>query len=56
MPDSEKQWWKEDADRVNKMCQLAAKNKAVVNCGDANPPELNEDGSLKEDKNEDSVS
>ena len=53
MPDkfkAESDWWKEDANRYNKMAEVATKSGVVVKTGgDLKPPKLNEDGSLKEE-------
>lgn len=44
--ESEQDFWKEDADRLNQMAELA---KGVsVDVKEGEPPELNDDGSLKE--------
>lgn len=44
-----KQWWREDAERVNRMAEIAREMGAVIDCGEGPPPELNDDGSLADE-------
>ena len=43
---NEAQWWAEDAERVNRLAEMAAKAGFVIPTGDRLPPQLNADGSL----------
>lgn len=42
------EFWKEDADRVNKMAKAAKKAGFVIDTKEGDPPDLEEDGSLTE--------
>lgn len=43
----EKSFWDEDAERLNRMCEIAREQGAVVDVKAITPP-LNKDGSLKQ--------
>jgi len=45
---TEEEYWKEDAERLNALADAAKKKGIVVQTRDDTPPELNEDGSLKD--------
>jgi hypothetical protein len=47
--DPEAEYWEEDAKRINKLSKLAKKLGYQVKTGE-DTPELNEDGSLKEEE------
>ena len=46
--DDEARWWREDADRLNTMAQVARDRGPLIKVGDDTPPALNPDGSLKD--------
>lgn len=43
----EKKWWEEDAERLNKMAEIARNKGKIIKTGKTKPPELNKDGSEK---------
>lgn len=45
---SYEEWMKEDADRLNSLCESARKAGIVVDTEEGPPPTLNPDGSLKD--------
>lgn len=42
---AEKQYWDEDAERVNRMAELARKNKMTIKVAPKKTPKLKRDGS-----------
>lgn len=47
--DAEAEWWKEDAERLNRMGELARKMGIVRGEPNPEPPDLNDDGTEKEE-------
>jgi hypothetical protein len=46
-PQTEEEWWKEDAERLNEACKRA-REMGIVATPAVKQPELNPDGSVKE--------
>lgn len=49
LTDAEQEWWNEDAERLNRMCDLAQEMGVTAPEPVDEPPELNPDGSEKVD-------
>jgi hypothetical protein len=40
------EWMREDAERLNRLCEIAARDGGQIKCNAGPPPKLNKDGSL----------